>query len=508
MNLTQKMDSVPQYGTFEIALSAQPRAHPIFQTEFSIRFPRPDGTKVCSDGFYDGRGIYRARAYAVQIGEWSWLSAGSAAELDKRTGHFTVVPSALPGKLSIHRDDPHQFAYHNGDWFLHIGDTGYRYLTDSEPEWQAYIDQASEAGFTKIRTWFCRGRSDVQALFTPDRTSLNLPYWQEMDRRLRYALNHHPHIIFKLIPYGEDTAELLRYDTDPLSPWIARYDQARFSALSNVIWCVSNDREIVGDDQALSGRKVHEKTIHRIARDMRAREPWGTVLTNHQCRFKGYSFSRAEWSDMVTLEDIDQVHGQLILDYRKNAITPVVNDEDRYEHYRKPQHPRYFFRRLFWASLLSGGHATYGGLSTHEAYDADLKGMQGYYHAARAGKLEGAHDLIHIRTFFRDTGLTLVHFMPNDALVGGRPGHTKCARTARDLLAYLAHPSGDSPETDNVLDTTPTITVNLESVDFAARWFQPTTGLWQGTSLIGGGTQTLEAPAPGDWVLWLTLVAG
>ena len=38
------------------------------------------------------------------------------------------------------------------------------------------------------------------------------------------------------------------------------------------------------------------------------------------------------------------------------------------ESYISPKHDRYFFRRLMWASLLSGGHATYGGLATYEAF--------------------------------------------------------------------------------------------------------------------------------------------
>lgn len=503
MNFTQNTKEVPHYGVHEITLQAAPNTHPIFETHFTITFTRPDNTTVTTEGFYDGNNTFKARAYANQIGIWSWISKSDLTGLNNQVGNFTVTPSTLKGQLTIHPQDPYQFAYQNGDWFLHIGDTGYRYVTDTEPEWQAYINQASAAGFTKIRTWFCRGRSDVQALFTPDRASLNVPYWQEIDRRLIYALNHHPHIIFKLIPYGEDTAELLRYNSDPKTQWIAQYAQARFSALPNVMWCVSNDREIVPDDQELSRRKIHQKTIHQIARDMRAREPWETLLTNHQCRFKGYSFCDAEWSDMVTLEDLDQVDGQLIRDYRQKATAPIINDEDRYEHYRPPQHPRYFFRRLFWASLFSGGHTTYGGLSTHEAYDTDLKGMQGYYDAARAGKLQGANDLIHIRTFFNDTGLTLAHFTPNDALVGNKPHHYKCTHTPQTHLIYLANPTGDTPETDDVSPTIPSVTIHLPTGQHIPHWYYPTTGQWHKTAPISGNEQTLTAPDVGDWVVWI-----
>jgi len=343
----------------------------------------------------------------------------------------------------------------------------------------------------------------VQALFTPDRTSLNLPYWQEIDRRLTYALNHHPHVNFKLIPYGEDTDELLSYASDPLSQWIARYAQARFSAFPNIHWCVSNDREIIPDGTERSGRKIHASTIDQIARDMAAREPWGTLLTNHQCRFKGYSFTNADWSDIVILEDLDQVDGQIILDHRQKAAVPIINDEDRYEHYREPKNPRYFFRRLMWASLLSGGHATYGGLRTFEPYDANLKGVSGYFDAARAGKLTGAHDFNHIHTFFKDTGLTLAQFKPDDACVGNVSARRKCARTDNTYLIYLANPSGNEPETDTASDAIPDVTLQLPDGHFVARWFDPTEGLWHGESDISGDLQTLVAPGSGDWILWI-----
>lgn len=501
--LTNDPHRVPHYGVFETSFAADasdPQASTAF--DVTVVFTRPDGSSVKVDAFYDGGRAFKARAYADALGEWQWATQSSRAGLDGLAGSFTVVPSALKGQLRHHRDDPHQFAYENGEWFLHVGDTGYRFVTDIEPEWRAYIDQAEAAGFTKIRTWFSRGRRDVQALYNPERTNLNIAYWQEIDRRLTYALNAHPHVMFKLIPYGEDKGELRRYHEDPLTQSVARYAQARFSAFPNVHWCVSNDQEMVPDGTEITGRMVHEGSIHQIARDMAAREPWGTLLTNHQCRFKGYSFCDAEWSDIVTLEDLDQVSGQLILEYRDRVKVPVINDEDRYEHYRPPAHPRYFFRRLMWASLLSGGHTTYCGTVTFEPYDGELRGVQGYFDAARAGKLEGAQDFRNLHVFFNDTGLTLVGFDPDDAYVGSRPEHRKCSRTGDVAIIYLANPDGSSGETDDMAQTVPDVTVTLDgAVD--ARWFNPRTGLWDGAAELSAGPQTLVAPDVGDWVLLL-----
>jgi len=499
--ITQDSHNVPQYGAFEMSIVADAgNKHPIFEVEFSVNFTRPDGTTVTAEGFYDGKNTYKCRAYANLMGEWQWNSQSNVSGLNDQSGSFTVVASQLKGQLRHHPDDSYQFAYDNGDWFLHIGDTGYRYVADVEPEWKAYIDQAATAGFTKIRTWFCRGRSDVQALFNPERTSLNLPYWQEIDRRMSYALNTHPDMMFKLIPYGEDKVELRRYETDELSQWIARYAQARFSAFPNVHWCVSNDHRIVADDEELKGRNLHKSTIIRIAKDMAAREPWDTLLTNHQCRWSGYSFCDEEWSDMVILEDLDQVHGEIILEYRKKVKVPVINDEDRYEHYRPPVHPRYFFRRLMWASLLSGGHTTYCGTVTFEAYDGKLRGMQGYYDAAHAGKLVGFQDFLFLHTFFNDTGLTLVGFEPSDELVGSRPTHRKCIRNNDTIIIYLANPNGDEPEQNDVSELVPDVTFPVEQAS-VARWFNPRSGLWQGAVELSAGIHTLVAPDGEDWVL-------
>ena len=490
-------------GVYEISLRASSEpGNPFFDVDLQIVFSRPDGPEVTVDGFYDGGSLFRARAYCDTVGAWQWRSVSSIPELNGKTGGFDVVPSHFKGKLRKHPDDPRQFAYDNGDWFLHIGDTGYRYVVDTEPEWQAYIDQAAQAGFTKIRTWFCRGRGDVQVLFDEDRTALNLPYWQEIDRRLIYALERHPHVIFKLIPYGEDTEEIARYASGDLaSKHIARYAQARFSALPNVIWCITNDREIVTHTD-LKGRQVHRDTICRMGQDMAAREPWGTLLTNHQCRFKGYSFVDEPWSDIITLEDLDQVGGEIILDYRKKGTDPVVNDEDRYETYRNPQHNRYFNRRLMWASLLSGGHATYGGLRTFEPYDGDLKGVQGYDDAVRAGKLDrGADDFIHIHRFFADSGLTLVGMIPDDDLVGSDPLRWKCIHNENIHIIYLANPSGDTPETDDASDAVPDVTVSLPEEQVSVAWFNPSSGAWQQDDDCNGGRRVFTAPGSGDWVL-------
>ncbi len=505
--LGRDVGSVPHRGVYEVELeSPLEGVNPYFEVDFRVLFIRPDEVRVMVDGFYDGGQSFKARAYAQMPGRWQWRSISNVNELNGHSGEFQVVPSALPGKPGKHPNDPHQMVYDNGQWFLHIGDTGYRYVTDTEPQWQSYIDQAAEVGFTKVRTWFCQGRSDVQVLFAKDRTEMNLPYWQEIERRLIYALENHPQVIFQLIPYGEDTAEIARYGQgDRAAILVGKYAQARFSAFPNLYWCLTNDRHIVVRDP-MRGRDVSPHVINRMGQDFQSREPWGTLITNHQQRGQGYSFVDEPWSDIITLEDLDEVGGAVIAQYRQMGDDPVILDEDRYELYRPPAHSQYFFRRLMWASLLSGGAATYGGLKTYEPYDGELCGVQGYQDAVKAGKLVGgARDFCFIHRFFQDTGLTLVGMKPADAMADYQPHRYKCIADDDHIIVYLQNPDSTQPEKANAAQREDTVRIHLPRFQYDVRWFEPTTGKWhEGEIVVGGYDRDLKAPFNGDAVLLLT----
>lgn len=503
--------TAPHRGVWEGELTLdRVRGNPFFDVEFHIIFTLPDGSEVKAEGFFKGENRWAARAYCSQLGRWKWRSVSNQPELDGRSGSFEVQPSNLPGKLRKHPADSRQFAYDNGQWFLHLGDTAYRFVAATEPLWQQYIDEAVEVGFTKVRTWFSSGRHDIGALFAPDRQGLNLAYWDEIERRLRYALEKYPHIQFQVIIYGEDWPELARYGKgDRAAQLVARYAQARFSAFPNVYWCISNDAHISSGSGA---RNADPAVINQIGNDMKRREPWGTLLTNHQQRFQGYSFVDAAWSDIVTLEDRDQVAGAIVLQYRRLANCPVVLDEDRYGIYISPQHDRYFFRRLMWANLLSGGHATYGGLNTYEPFDGPkgIRGIHGYRTAVADGRLDdGAADFLHIKRFFEESGLTLAGLEPNDAMAGNNGHLVKVMEGKKTIIAYLQNPDSPTPETANVSETPATCRMHLPPGQWRIRWYDPRSGKWhpdpERAEITGGYTRDFTSPFSGDAVLLLQL---
>jgi hypothetical protein len=214
----------------------------------------------------------------------------------------------------------------------------------------------------------------------------------------------------------------------------------------------------------------------------------------------------------------------LILEFRQKAKHPVVLDEDRYELYRYPMHRRYYFRRLLWASLLSGGHATYGGLKTYLPYEGQNyagpessvavgyepfggldQGVSGYFDANRKGMLhQGAHDFRQIHAFFKTSGITLVNMLPNDALVGNDSYRWKCVHNENIYIIYLSNPSGTEPGTDYPKTEVPEVKLQMPKGNFSVKWFDPDTGAWYYDNNMEGGEELIiKAPGIEDWILVL-----
>ncbi len=502
---------VPLYAVYETAFPfSTPVNNPYIDIVLKVEFTNPDGESITVDGFYVGENLFKVRAYCSLTGNWYYKTKSNIKELNNLKGEFKVtVPkkhSKLKGKLRICYKDSRQFVYDNGDWFLHIGDTGYRYAAVTEPFWKEYIDQSVAMGATKIRVWFCQSRHSIEDLLSDNGKKLNLKVWREIDKRLSYALNNHPNIILQLIPYGEDSEAIKKYDKgDFMIKYIGQYAQARWSSFPNIYWCLTNDRVIYKEDSIITSankrdeRNVHYDMINKIGNDFYMREPWGSLITNHQARFTGYDFINEPWSDIVTLEELDGINGKKILEYRKRTIQPILNDEDRYALYRSPENRRYFFRRLMWASLLSSGAATYGGGNTWLPYrEGTANGVQGYYTLNRKGLLfQGAHDFKYIHKFFKESGLTLINMHPDDKLVGGKPQKWKCSHDMNNYIIYIANPSGSDPQKDNPANLIPKVNIRLLKGKYSVSWYDPALGTWQkGHDIIGGlGKLTLSPPS-------------
>jgi hypothetical protein len=279
------------YATVRLAL---PDAGDIIGDPFlhnvSVAVVLPDATTRVVAAFYDGTTTdaasaaamlrYDARVYCGQAGVYTWHVVSSAAVevgSGSRSGTFdsrlTATPAGWKGKLRQHPLDGTQFVYDNGEDFVHIGDTAYRLLVDTELHWKQYLrDAATVVGVTKVRVWLATRRKSVATLFEGKESaprSLSLPTWQGFDARIRFALEHYPWLQLQLILYGEDDDALkLASRGNEVAAAVPTYAQARWSALANVHFCIVNDRMV----------PVH---VTKLGNAMAAREPWGTLLTRY-----------------------------------------------------------------------------------------------------------------------------------------------------------------------------------------------------------------------------------
>jgi hypothetical protein len=76
-------------------------------------------------------------------------------------------------------------------------------------------------------------------------------------------------------------------------------------------------------------------------------------------------YERDAFNSIVTMQGIDEFNGVGAKLFRTNK--PVVFDVDRGEFNKRPgtaatKSLAYFYRQLMWSNIVSGAHATYGGI--------------------------------------------------------------------------------------------------------------------------------------------------
>lgn len=497
-------ESVPLRGCHEISFPSTNIDCP--DLPLIVAYSLPSGAIKTTRGFTTSDGSMKARCYTNEEGIWSWEAKNHEGRCIE-TGSFQVGHSALPGKLTLSKKDSKQLQYENGKWYLNLCDNAFRFLSNDENRWKAYIDQAAQAGFNRIRTWLS---PNPDSLFQPGRKRLNLDIWDEIDHRLVYTLQRHPEIQFEINLFGPDVEELKRFGDGELSSHSAlRYAIERFAPLPNVHWSIANN--LHEEDPEL------EKALVMAGEAITGNDPWNSLITSCGRRFDPPAFQSRRWLSFQSICSIGQITGEKALEARATENKPVAIAQDRGEQEYSPRFPRYYFRRLFWGTLLSGAMPSYCGLISSEPFDRNRRGIEGYYDACNSGRLRfGAHDILQIKKFFSDTGISLENWIPNDAISGSKPLLAKSALSndQNECIAYISNPEsfeGHSPDgyeghhSDELSDSSGTFTTVTLELPFSSgviKWYNPTTGQWKGEAEITKNSTTLLTPEPGDWIVW------
>jgi hypothetical protein len=319
--------------------------------------------------------------------------------------------------------------------------------------------------------------------------------------------------------------------TPPQKTRIMRYIIARYAAYPQVFWLVTNDAHY-GEKHPNNNAFARE-----VGDYFRRHDPWQHPMSAGHARKIDYAFGGEAWSTYIHLEDSFDLGASQYAKYHHYA-KPVFLGEDRYEadypHERDPEDMRYFQRRLFWAWLLAGGSANYGGrwwvlhpYSQTGARSTKKPAAHGAEPAKMVKEASVALDRVHtqqltgldsvkaIRDYFTTRNIELSDFEPDHALVKDveRVAEVRAPKLMRrgqqEFLIYHPNAVADDRHARPDDARTPGVIVDLSRArgTFAVEWYRAHDGTAQsGGTIAGGKPQTLRSPWRGQDVV-LRLVA-
>ena len=539
-NFTTGTQAAAKFGVHEIVLTGNGSVVHPFDTLAAVKFVPPSGEKNAKTvwAFYDGEMIWRARVYTSETGEWSWSSTcDTDAGLHGKSGKFQCEPSQLRGRLLPHPKNLRQWMTEDGRWFLNIVDTAYFLLSTKDEMGQpipdgdmaAYVQDAVDHGITSFMayavpgpaSWFEEGSWTDNYFADAGFTRLRLENFQSSDRRLRWLLDHHPNVGLELILFPRGTHGLVdewfwKSLAASQKERILRYMVARYAAYPQVFWLIAND----------STYDTNHPNNNAYAREVGAyfkkHDPWQHPLSTGHGRHVEFFFADEDWATYLHVENAYDLGAAQYAKYHRYG-KPVLLGEDRYEQYdpnRDPTDMRYYQRRLYWAWLLSGGSANYGGrwwvLHPYRETGkrpADFHNPDsGVTHSFKA-RLTGLDSVRYIRDYFTQRGIELSDFEPDPALVKDSAGAegTRSPKLIRrgqqEFLIYHPNAAADGKEARVDGTKAPGVVVDLNAASgkFAVEWYCAEDGKSQEDADIAGGMKiNLASPFSGcDVVLRL-----
>ncbi len=510
-----------------------------FATAATVTFRPPSGATSAKTvrAFYDGNNVWRARVYISEPGAWTWTSACKTDKgLDGKQGSFTASDSKLRGRLLIDPKNPRQWITENGQWFLNLNDTAYFLLGSHDAtgrpipfsDFTDYVRDDVAQGITSVR---CLAQNGPQGFLGKDSsdnhrsrdmytdkgmTRFNLPNFQAADTRLEWMLDNYPDVYVQFIlfplgtPWGKDETFWKSMSTAQ-KVQLMDYMLAHYAAFPQIFWLLVNDAHY-GPKYPNNAALAHEAGGYISKHD-----PWRHPLSTGPARTIPFIFGNEDWATYVHLEDSFDV-GAAAFERCYSFAKPVFLGEDRYEQDRgpslQPQDMRYFQRRLFWAWLLAGGSANYGG-RWWVVHPYAQTGKRPTTAAWKGGlrfteQLTGLDSVPFIRDYFSQRNIALSDFEREPGLVRDADGRTgakapKLMRRGHDeFLIYHPNATSDGKDTRADADKTARLYLNLTGTPgkFDVEWYRALDGTAQpGTAVDGGGEVELVAPWRGQDVV-------
>ncbi len=399
IEFTQSAEAIDAYDFVEVTLQVQKpdAANPFKDVVVEGEFARQGSQPAQVDGFCDSAdgSIFRIRFMPSQAGRYSYSVKYRQADYETRhTGVFTARDANRRGIVRVDHEHPWHFVWQGtGQHYFWNATTTYWLMGWDDEQICKNIDRLHGLKVNRLRVAINGrvkdGRAWYENVFPTDRftfllnpwvaqrpdsvenpgfdvTRFNIPYWQKIERMLRYA--REKDMIISIIFYVDGR----RPGVDPFGPdgmgkddeqRYYRYAVARFASFSNVMWDVSNEYRLFRNDA----------WAEKMGSFIKQCDPYDHLTSTHG--HGDFRFRTSPWADFAMYQSWDEHGGYafMLRNRQEQARTgrpiPQVNEEYGYEdHYpmgwgesrKAPARSADNRRRLAWGMYMAGCYQTTG----------------------------------------------------------------------------------------------------------------------------------------------------
>lgn len=361
------MSDIAQWDIFELRLDGPADGNPYLEVSLSARFAQGDRA-ITVPGFYDGDGVYIVRFMPDSLGEWTYETSSSVADLTGNTGSFTAGEAAPGAHGPVKVANQFHFAHADGTPYLPFGTTCYAWTHQPLDLQAETLETLGKAGFNKIR----------MGVFPKDYPfNTNEPLYdvfeigadgqRDFDRPNPVAFRQFETQVGKLRDLGIE-ADIIIFH--PYDRWgycdmsaeqdnrYVAYLAARLAAYRNVWWSLANEYDFLLDTKPMA---QWDHFFHILEEN----DPYGHLKSIHNGDVRMNYDHTKPWVTHVCIQNWDV---KKTPDWRDDYGKPLVNDEPEYEGNIFPAWGNISAPELvhrFWTTLMRGGYAGHGETFEH-----------------------------------------------------------------------------------------------------------------------------------------------
>ena len=203
--------------------------NPYADVDLRAELRSPHHRTFAVPAYWDGGRRMVVRFTPIEPGDWDWHLTSNITAWNDKEGSFTAAPSEAPGFLRV--ANVHHFAYlETKRAHLWMGVSEPLLLTLDEARFHAMADARAAQKFNHLR--FLVMAQGLGSAYAPDGKP-NLPYFQELDKRIRYL--NSKGITADLILTGGAGFLLKQFPTDTDRRNMMRFLAGRYAAM-NITW--------------------------------------------------------------------------------------------------------------------------------------------------------------------------------------------------------------------------------------------------------------------------------